>query len=106
MNHSFDRRIRSFAAQLPVGATVSNLLFHDVDRMATTDWLPSTAPGSLSWTAPAGAPTAPQDWGLLYTFSFSTAVAPSAAGASSIVLGIEEAPGGQIVVPILGPQVP
>jgi len=106
MNHSFDRRLKSFAAQVPVGASVSNMMFHDVDRSATTDWLASTAPGSLAWTAPTGVAKAPQDWGLLYSFGFTTTAAPSAAGASSIVLGIEEAPGGQIVVPILGPQVP
>jgi hypothetical protein len=80
--------------------------FHDVDRSAATDWVAATGPGSLSWTAPAAIPMAPQDWGLLYSFSFTTAAPPSAAGASSIVLGIHEAPGGQVVVPIMGPLVP
>ncbi len=104
MNHSFDRRFKSFTASLPAGATVSDTRFHDVDRNASTDWAPAAGAGSLAWTAPAGVAAAPQDWGLLYSFGFTTSAAPSAAGASSIVLGIEEAPGGQIVVPILGPQ--
>ena len=103
MNHSFDRRIKSFTAQVPAGASVTGMTFHDVDRKANTDWVAATSPGSLSWTAPTGAA---QDWGLLYTFSFMTDAAPSAAGAAIIRLGIEEAPGGELQVGILGPAVP
>jgi hypothetical protein len=38
-NHDFDRRIKSFTAQVPIAATVSEMRFHDVDRNPATDWL-------------------------------------------------------------------
>ena len=104
MNHSFDRRIKSFTAQVPAGASVTGMTFHDVDRKPATDWVAATSPGSLSWTSPTGG--APQDWGLLYSFGFITDAAPSAVGAAIIRLGIEEAPGGELQVGILGPAVP
>lgn len=106
MNHDFDRRIRSLTLPLPAGATVVGTSFHDVDRNAATDWAASTNPTELSWTAPAGVPKAPQDWGLLYSFSVQVDRAPSAVGAVTIRLGIEEAPGGELTVASLGPAAP
>jgi hypothetical protein len=104
MNHDFDRRIKSFTA--PAGAGVAEARFHDVDRNGATDWVASPGVDTITWTAPTGVATAPQDWGLLYTFSFVTNAAPTAVGGATIRLGIEEAPGGELTVGILGPAVP
>ena len=106
MNHDFDRRIKSFTMQVPLGATVSDMTFHDVDRDPATDWLRSTSPGWLAWNAPTGVANAPQDWGLLYSFGFVTSSAPSAPGGATLRLGIEEAPGGELTIEILGPSIP
>ena len=77
-----------------------------MDRNPATDWIPTSGMGFARWTAPPGVPNAPQDWGLLYTFSFVTNTAPSAAGGAHLFLGIEEAPGGELLIQIMGPQVP
>ena len=107
MNHTFDRRIRSLSVPLPIGATVTNMSFHDFDRDAATDWVPNAVPGdSITWRVSLSGPrrtVAPLDWGLLDSFSFEVDAAPTAVQGTIVTLGIAEAPAGFLRVPILGP---
>ena len=48
MNHSFDRRIKSFAGAGPRELSVGNLRFHDVDRNPATDWIPTSGMGFVA----------------------------------------------------------
>lgn len=107
MNHDYDNGITTFAVPLPAGATVTNTYFHDVDRDASTDWVPNVTPGAqIRWQAPPS-PLTPvsyfMDWGLLYTFSFEVDAAPTAPGGSAIVLGVLEGPTRTLAIPLLTP---
>jgi hypothetical protein len=106
MNHDFDRRIKSLTLALPSGETAVKMAFHDADRNPATDWVAVSSPGSVSWTAPSGQAKAPLDWGLLNSFTFLTSSPPTTAGGATLRLGIEEAPGGELTIAILGPSVP
>ena len=108
MNHDFFRRIRSFSVPLPKGAVVTNTTFHDVDRNATTDWVPTATAGTaITWNLPDAGPgritLLGQPWGTLYNFGFQTNVAPSAASAKTVRLGILQR-GGELSVDLVGPQ--
>jgi hypothetical protein len=102
MNHTFDRRFRSFAVPLPAGAAATNTSFHDPDRNAATDWTATSVPGvEVVWQAPNAA--AAQDWGYLYRFSFQSNAGPSAAEGVQVRLTAQDAPGGDFPIPLMGP---
>jgi hypothetical protein len=107
MNHDFDNGITSFSVPLPAGAVVTNTLFHDVDRDATTDWVPTITPGAqIRWQPPKNALTPVRyfmDWGLLYSFSFEVNATPTAPVGSSAELGVLEGAVRTLNVPILAP---
>src|SRR4029453_16298744 len=99
MNHTFDRRIRSFSVPLPAGATVTSMSFHDYDRDAATGWVPSvdSSSGAITWRVDQAGPrrtVAPLDWGLMDSFSFEGNAAPTAVQGTLATLGIAEAPAG------------
>jgi len=101
-NLDFDRRIGSFTVPRPSGTTVTNLVFHDGDNDATTDWAATVTPGSIVWQTPVD-PGA-QDWGRLFSFGFQVNAAPVAGAPVTVTLGIQEAPGGVLTTPIVGPS--
>ena len=107
MNHDYNAGIASLAIALPAGVTVTNVTFHDVDRDASTDWVARATPGDSIRFAPKKSAMTPgganlQKWGLLYNFGFEVDAAPSASGASSIVVG--GATGQLLPVKAIGPQ--
>lgn len=70
--------------ELPVGATVENVRFHDGDGNPGNDWTIQQQAGVLRFTAPSGSGGAPHsntlDWGTMFTFSFESTRPPVAAG--------------------------
>lgn len=107
MNHDYDNGITSFSLPLPAGAVVTNTFFHDVDRDASTDWVPVITPGArIRWEPPTN-PRTPyqyfQDWGTLNSFSFEVNAAPTAAGGSTVSLGVADGPARTITMSILAP---
>lgn len=106
MNHDFDRRIRSFSVPLPAG-TATSLGFTSVNRNAGSAWPGVAAAGAVRWEIPGRPAREGQgalDWGNLNTFSFVSDRPPSAVGAVTVTLGVQEAPGGTVTVGILGPS--
>ena len=107
MNHDYDNGIISFSVPLPAGAMVTNTYFHDVDRDASTDWVPKITPGAeIRWQPPKTARTPVDyfmDWGLLYTFSFEVDAAPTAPLDGRIQLGVLEGLTRTMSMKILGP---
>jgi hypothetical protein len=106
MNHDYDNGITSFSIPLPAGAVVTNTYFHDVDRIAATDWVPVIGPSSIRFQPKPSAGTPEQnfqDWGLLYTFSFEVNSPPTPAAGSTAILGSLMGPNRGLPIAILGP---
>jgi hypothetical protein len=107
MNHDFDRRIRSFSVPVPGGGTVTAQAFTSVNRNPGSAWVATAPAGQARWEIPGRPARDGQgalDWGNLNTFSFVTNRPPSAVGAVTVTLGVQEAPGGSVTVGILGPS--
>lgn len=84
-NLNSHRSARSFAIPVPVGVTVTNAGFHDVDShsgepYATTDWtIDASAPGGISWATEeftANADANALRWGTMYNFWFDADAGP------------------------------
>jgi len=100
-NFDFDPRVRSFTVPLPTGVVPTNIGFHDPDQDANNNWTATVAPGAITWTAPSD--NAAQDFGTLYNFRFTANAIPSAAGASTVNMKVQEAKVWRIAPAILGP---
>lgn len=77
-NHDCDRQVKSFTIPVPVGATVSNIGFHDVDTDGTNNWTPVNAGGNLTWSTS----TNPLKFSMLYNFRFDCNIPPANSSAS------------------------
>jgi|CXWL01.1.fsa_nt_gi hypothetical protein len=66
-NHDFYRKLDSFEVPIPVGASVTNIGFHDIDTNAGNEWTATVLAGRIRFDAPAGNEL---DWGTLYNFRF------------------------------------
>jgi hypothetical protein len=107
MNHDYDNGVSYLSVPLPTNAVVTNTYFHDVDRDATTDWVPTVTSSAITFQPPTN-PRTPthyfMDWGLTYTFSFEVNAAPTAAGGSSVTLGALDGPTRAFSVVLLAPS--
>lgn len=83
-NHDCDRQIRSFSVPVPIGATVQNIGFHDIDFDGTNDWAGAVSGASISWsTGTFGSSTAnPLKFSSLFNFRFDCNVPPANSSAS------------------------
>lgn len=86
LNMNSDRAGQQFAVPFPVGATCTNVGFHDVDRHSgepydSTDWTANaTAGASVSWATATHAQNANANalrWGTTYNFRFDCDAAPT-----------------------------
>ena len=92
-NVNNQRAGQSFTVPVPVGATVTNVGFHDVDYHSgdpydNVDWAPTVASGSVSWAMVPNATLENSNalrWGTLYNFRFDANVAP---GLGPITVGL------------------
>lgn len=105
-NWDLDRKVDSFS--VPHAGVASDLYFHDIDDLASNDWVVTTDGKNLTWTFPgvfeAGHKVAgPLEFGTLYNFGFTSALPPATRDAT---LGVHEAgPGGDLLgVETLGPD--
>ena len=89
-NMNSDRNVGSFSVPCPVGATVTNIGFHDVGyhdndgsgsaNFSGTDWVGTFASGAVTWACETQAQNALANairWGSLYNFRFDANVAPT-----------------------------
>ena len=85
LNLNSHRSAGSFSVPLPIGASVSNTGFHDVDYHSgevydNTDWNMSLTPLTFTWTSPASFEQDPDTnalrWGTMYNFWMDVDVAP------------------------------
>ncbi len=93
-NINSDRSGGSFAVRVPIGATVSDIGFHDVDYHSgepydNTDWRAARVGDRIIWSGPQSFVANPNSnalrWGTMYNFWF-TADRPPASG--DIMLGL------------------
>jgi len=109
MNHDFDKRLRAFSVPLPRAAFASNVTFHDVDRDATTDWVPTITAGSdITWRLKVTGTRngAALDWGRMDSFSFEVNFPPTGVGGVTAQVVSAEAPSMTFDIPIMGPAAP
>lgn len=71
-NHNLDRQVKQFSIPVPVGATIQNVDFRDIDQDTTNQWTSSVAGGTLTWSTTTNA----IKYGTLYNFRFDANVQP------------------------------
>lgn len=74
-NHDFDRQVGSFFVPTQ-GTVVTDPYFHDVDRIASTDWTATQDGNGITWTKVG---TDGLDWGTTFNFGFTAPTTPVAA---------------------------
>lgn len=84
MNLDYDRQIQSMGIPLVPGASMTHLIFLDVDTNGMNDWVATPTDGMLTWSSPVSNAL---DWGTLFNFGFEADARP---GSTSSVLGILE----------------
>ncbi len=72
-NHDYDPRVQTIALPLNDANSMTDWVFSDVDEDGSNDWVVSHNNGVLSLQAPVGNEI---DWGILYSFSFTTDAVP------------------------------
>ena len=78
-NHTSNRESRTFSVPVPNGATITNIGFHDVDKLPGNNWTATVANGSITWVTDTYAedPNANSlKWGTLYNYRFDANVGP------------------------------
>lgn len=74
-NHDYDPQVQTIKVPLQDSATMSDFVFADTDEDAGNDWLVSHSNDMLIIQSPLGNEI---DWGILYSFSFTTDATPQA----------------------------
>ena len=74
-NHDYDPQIQTISIPLVDSALISDFVFADTDEDSANDWTVSHSNDVLSLQAPAGNEI---DWGILYSFSFTSNLPPQA----------------------------
>ena len=74
-NHDYDPQVQTIEIPFSDQSTFSDFVFKDTDKNTANDWVVSHDNNTLSLQAPAGNEI---DWGFLYSFSFTTDLAPQA----------------------------
>jgi hypothetical protein len=72
-NYDFDPRFIAYHIPMDNAASLSDVVFVDIDKNTSNDWQLSHNNNYLDIT---GTMTNSQDWGMLFSFSFSTNIAP------------------------------
>lgn len=72
-NHDYDPQVEKIEIQLPHWATFSNFIWSDSDTDTGNDWV-TTRQGHSLILAPTNENL--MDWGMLFSFSFTTNIAP------------------------------
>ncbi|MCP3905831.1 MAG: hypothetical protein GY715_19580 [Planctomycetes bacterium] len=84
-NLSSDRSIGGFRVPVALGATVSDVGFHDVDYHSgelydNTDWTTNVTPAAVEWTSPQSFDENPNSnavrWGTMYNYWFTANASP------------------------------
>lgn len=104
-NLNSDRGAGSFRVPIPVGASVTNVGFHDVDYhsgepYSLTDWAPSVGATTMTWATDAYATNVNANalrWGTLYNFRFDCNSTPRS---SQATIGLFK-PGGAATAAVL-----
>jgi hypothetical protein len=89
-NVNSDRAAGEFSIDLPPGATVTNIGFHDVpahsgEPFDGTDWTATVSPYAIKWRTTPHSTNANANalrWGTLYNFRFTADVAPATGSAA------------------------
>jgi len=74
-NHDYDPKIASVSFPLTDSASLTDWVFADVDESAANDWIVTRDNNVMTIQSTAGNEI---DWGILYSFSFTTNAAPQA----------------------------
>ncbi len=74
-NHDYDPQVQSITVPLVDLASMTDWVFVDVDKETSNDWVVSRSNDKLKLHAPVGNAI---DWGLLYSFSFTSNSPPQA----------------------------
>ncbi len=78
-NHNLDRQVRQFSVPLPVGASLQNIGFRDIDRDAANGWTAVQQPNAIVWSTPAfgQAGANPLKYSSVFNFRFDANVQPA-----------------------------
>ncbi|TDR22701.1 hypothetical protein [Marinicella litoralis] len=96
-NHDFDPQVQAITLPLNDLASMTDFIFADTDEDAGNDWTVSRSNHVLTLQAPAGNEI---DWGILYSFSFTSNAEPIAGDVEAKPLGVMRRPIiGSLIVP-------
>lgn len=73
-NYEFDPRFNSYKIPMPPNAILDDIVFHDPDQDKKNDWQFTLEDGYLTVS---GDETNQQDWGMMFSFSFTTNFGPA-----------------------------
>ncbi len=101
-NHDYDPQVQTISLPLADIASMTDFVFVDTDDDSANDWTVTHANNALTLQAPADNEI---DWGILYSFSFTTDAAPEAG--DLVLTGMEN--GGlqfnaSVITPFSGPM--
>ncbi len=98
-NYDFDPMLSQFRLPLSAASQFSDFVFVDVDSDPANDWAASRVSDELVISAPTDNA---QDWGTLFSFSFTTSVAPVTGPFSLISPAAADAEMAEVRVPAMG----
>jgi hypothetical protein len=74
-NHDYDPQVQTISLPLSISASFSGFVFADTDENAGNEWSVTRENNTLKLQSPVGNEI---DWGILYSFSFTTNTPPEA----------------------------
>ncbi len=96
-NYDFDPLLNQFRLPLSASTSFSDFVFVDIDGNAANDWTVSHVGDELVVSAPVGNE---QDWGMLFSFSFTTSAAPQTGDVTLISPNASNIPAATVRVPM------